>query len=321
MWDRLPPLNALRALEAAARHLSFTRAAEELGVTAAAVGQQVRSLETHLGIALFRRRGRALMLTESAQAALPELREGFEKLASAVERLRGHDARGSLVVSVEPSFAAKWLVRRLDGFRDAHPDIGVRLDASSRVVDLAREDVDIGIRYGNGAWPGLRVDKLFDESVFPVCAPALIRGENALRHPRDLRGHVLLHDTGDPTDEGWPDWETWLRAAGVEGVDASRGPRFSETSMVVQAAIDGQGVALAGAVLVADDIAAGRLVRPFGPRVQTRLALAYYLVCLEAAADTPKITAFRHWILEQARGRDEDHGGERPEPPEEDASR
>ena len=296
MAERLPPLNALRAFEAAARHLSFVKAAKELHVTPGAISQQVKALEDYLGIQLFRRLHKGLRLTEAAQSCLPTLQEGFERLAETIRRLRVRDR--VLTVSVAPSIAAKWLVPRLDRFRDVHPGIDVRIDASQRVVDLARDDVDIGIRYGRGNYPGLRTDRLFTEQeAFPVCSPRLLAGPQPLRCPDDLRSHTLLHivDHTAQTDT-WPDWRMWLQAAGVHDIDATRGLQLSASSLLVQAAIEGQGVALVGSVLVADDLAAGRLVRPF--ELSLSVNFACYVVSLEATADQPSIAAFREWLIE-----------------------
>ncbi|NIM29328.1 MAG: transcriptional regulator GcvA [Gammaproteobacteria bacterium] len=299
MQRNLPPLNALRAFEAAARHLSITRAAEELHVTPAAVSHQVKGLEAYLGLALFKRANRSLRLTDAGQACLPGLREGFERLAAAMDALRAGDESGPLTVSVPPSFGAKWLVARLDRFRQANPGYDVRLDASMRLVDLAREGVDIAVRYGAGRYPGMRVDRLMDEVAVPVCSPRLLEGAAPLRVPADLCRHTLLHHTAPYQDHGYPDWRMWLQAAGVDGCDLSRGPTFSMASLAVQAAIDGQGVALVGDVLVADDIAAGRLVRPFA--LSFPVSFAYYVVCPLASAERPRVVAFREWLLEEAR--------------------
>lgn len=290
----LPPLNALRAFEAAGRHLSVSRAAAELHVTPAAISHQIKALEAYLGVSLFRRRNRALLLTDAGQACLPGLRQGFEHLAAAVEAARDQIANRPLTVSVAPSFGAKWLVPRLDRFSAAYPGIDVRLDASTRLVDPLREDVDLCIRYGPGDYPGLFVERLMAEEVVPVCSPALLEGPTGLRTPADLCGHVLLHYDAPSGGDGLPDWSMWLAAAGVKNCDISRGPRFTMASMAVQAAIAGQGVALAGSVLVADDIAAGRLVKPFELRFPGKFA--YYLVCSSAAAEQPRIVAFRDWL-------------------------
>jgi LysR family glycine cleavage system transcriptional activator len=292
MSRRLPPLNALRAFEAAARHLSFTRAADELHVTQTAISHQIKGLEERLGVRLFRRLPRGLLLTEEAQRYLPPVRDAFDRIAAATAQLAAGSSSGTLTVSVLPSFAAKWLVPRLGRFRATHPDLDLRISASSQLVDFARDDVDVAIRIGRGRYPGLRVDRLFGESMVPVCAPELLTGAHPLRRPEDLRHHVLLHDD-DHTG-----WQLWLELAGVEGVDPRRGPIFTDSAMVVQAAAEGQGVALARSVLAAGDLAAGRLVQPF--EVSVPQDLAYYLVSPEATAEQPRITAFRSWLLAEA---------------------
>ncbi|MFQ5776138.1 MAG: transcriptional regulator GcvA, partial [Kiloniellaceae bacterium] len=295
MARRLPPLNALRAFEAAARHLSFTRAAEELHVTQAAVSHQIKALEEALGVKLFRRFNRRLMLTDAGQLYLPGLSEAFDRIHAATQRLRAEEASGPLKVSVANSFAAKWLLPRLPAFRARHPDIDVEVSASDRLVDFTRDDVDMGIRYGLGRYPGLRVELLMEDMIFPVCSPRLMEGAHPPRAPGDLRHHTLLHDEV-PQDE-FPDWRAWLAAAGVAGVDAQRGPRYSHSSLVIQAAIDGQGVALARGSLVGLDLEAGRLVQPFGPALTSNFAC--YVVSPVATAERPKIKAFREWLFEQ----------------------
>ncbi len=292
MHRRLPPLNALRAYEAAARHLSFTRAAEELFVTQAAISHQVKALEGHLGIKLFRRLNRALLLTEEGQAYLPAVAQALDLLDEATRRLLRAEDRGTLTVSTLPSFAARWLVPRLGRFFEAHPDIDVRVAPSVALVDFDRDNVDVAIRYGKGKYPGLRVDRLLEEDLYPVCSERLLQTERALREPADLAHHTLLHD--DPSE-----WRQWLRAAAVEDVvDASRGPVFTDSSMLIQAAIAGHGVALARHVLVYDDVAAGRLVRPFDLSIPADSA--YFLVSPRTTAERPKIAAFRHWLLREA---------------------
>ncbi len=293
MNRKLPPLNALRAFEAAARHLSISKAADELNVTPAAVSHQVKALEDVLGVQLFLRLNRAMMLTDAGQLFLPGLRDGFDRLAEATERLGASDTSGALTVSTEHSFAAKWLVPRLGTFREAHPDIDVRLTPSLHLVDFAREDVDVAVRYGRGDWPGLRAERLLTLTVFPVCSPKLLEGPPPLRTPDDLRHHTLLHE-----DISGADWRPWLLAAGAEDVDPTRGPRF-DPSLVLQAAVQGQGVALSYSALAAADLAAGRLVKPFDVSLPTDCA--YYVVCPEAWAERPKIAAFRDWLLEEAR--------------------
>jgi LysR family transcriptional regulator, glycine cleavage system transcriptional activator len=312
MAVRLPPLNALRAFEAAARHLSVKKAAIELNVTPAAVSHQIRMLEDYLGVQLFHRYNRALELTEAARAALPKLREGFDNLGQAVERLRSHVGGGVLTVSAAPSFAARWLMPRLHRFIVAHPEVDVRVSARMRRVsvdgkgDVAEratveawlDDSDIAVLYGRGNYPGLWVRKLLDLTITPICSPRLLEGEHALRSPPDLGHHMLLHDdTGDLYDNE-PFWDIWLRAAGVTGVDARRGPHFSHAVLAFEAAMDAVGVVASMPVLAAEDIAAGRLVTPFELRVA--LASAYFVVCQESAAARPAVTLFREWLLEEA---------------------
>ena len=297
MPRRLPPLNALRAFEAAARHLSFTRAAQELNVTQAAISHQVKALEERLGVSLFRRLNRSLVLTEAGQAYLPAVRDAFDRIDLATAKLKSLDRAGVLTVTVMPSFGAAWLVHRLGRFRVKHPDIDVRVDPTERLVDFPREDSDIGIRYGRGRWPGLIAERLMSEDVFPVTSPELLLGPHPLRKPSDLRFHTLLHD------DFYTDWRTWLLAAGVDDVDPSRGVTFTDSNMVLQAAASGQGVALGRSALAADLLAAGRLVKPFD--VSMPLEYAYYVVYPESYAGRPKVKAFRDWLFEEAAVRPE----------------
>ena len=297
---RLPPLNALRAFEAAARHLSFAKAAEELNVTPAAISHQVKALEDYCQVKLFRRLTRALLLTDAGQAALPGLREGFDRLAEAAERLQSARPGNVLTISVAPSFGAKWLVPRLDRFRARHPEYEVRIDATDHTVDFSREAVDVGLRYGRGNYPGLRADALLTEVSTPVCSPRLLEGERALRAPEDLRHHTLLHVSWQTEDDSAPNWRMWLLAAGVRDVDPTRGLSFNQETLAIQAAIEGQGVALTGSVLAGDDLAAGRLVRPFELSLCDPVDFGYYIVSPEETAGHPKVAAFRGWILDEA---------------------
>lgn len=290
---RLPPLNALRAFEAAARHLSFTRAAEELNVTQAAISHQVKALEERLGAPLFRRFNRALMLTDEGQTLFPTVRDALDTLADAADRLSARNTSGPLTVSTLPSFAVKWLVPRISRFQDRHPDIDLRIAASEKLVDFARDGIDVGVRFGAGRWSGLRSDLLTEEEVTPMCSPALAP---RLNRPIDLSHVTLLHEETMPLS-GFPDWAAWLAAAGVKEVDPSHGPRFSHTHLVLQAAIDGRGVALGQVVLAADDLATGRLVAPFPLTLPT--GYAHYVVCPPVAADRPKIKVFREWVIEE----------------------
>lgn len=301
---RLPSLNALRAFEAVARHLSLTRAAEELHVTPAAVSHQIRALEADLGVTLLRRVRRDFRLTDAAQAGLPPLREAFDLLGEAVERMREGRSDRLLTVSVLPSFAATWLVPRLSGFQALHPELDVLLDTTDRLIDPRREAIDLGIRFGAGDYPGLEVTQLFGDDIFPVCSPELLRGPHPLSSPADLTHHNLLHVDWTPfiiAETG--DWGTWLLAAGYDDqVDASRGPRFSHTNLALQAAVHGQGVAIGSTKLAEEDLAAGRLVRPF--EVSVAVNFCYYVVTAPGAAARPKVKAFRDWLLDQAAHRD-----------------
>ncbi len=300
---RLPSLNALRAFEAVARHLNLTRAAEELHVTPAAVSHQIKALEEDLGVPLLRRVRREFFLTDAAQAGLPALREAFDLLGDAVERMRSELPDRLLTISVLPSFAVSWLVPRLSRFKAQHPEIDVRLDTNDRVVDLRREGIDLGIRFGAGDYPGLEVDRLLDEEIFPVCSPSLLEGPQPLKTPEDLRHHSLLHVDWTPFMKETGDWNLWLMAAGLdEVVDVSRGPRFSHTNLALQAAVHGQGVVIGSQALAADDLAAGRLVRPFGMSVQ--LNFCYFVVTTPAAARLPKVAAFKDWLLREAAGQE-----------------
>jgi LysR family glycine cleavage system transcriptional activator len=292
MPRRLPPLNALKAFEAAARHASFTRAAEELCVTQGAVSHQVKALEAVLGLPLFRREPRGLALTEAGRAYLEVVRDAFDRIAAGTERVLGRHAAGALTVSASPNFAAKWLVHRLGRFAAAHPGLDLRLGAVDRHVDFAKDDVDVAVRRGEGDWPGLHATRLCAEALFPVCNPGMLRGRPTLRSPADLRRHVLLH-----VDDR-REWMAWLAEARVDGVDLGRGPVFDHASLAVDAAASGQGVALGRTTLVAGDLLAGRLACPFGPVLA--MQAAYWVVCPKAAAARPKVAAFRAWITAEA---------------------
>ena len=292
MKYRLPPLNGLRAFEAAARHLSFKEAARELLVTPGAVSLQIKNLEDDIGQKLFHRVNRSIKLTDHGRLLLPAVSDAFRGIADALARLRTDNADGPLTVSVLPSFAVKWLVPRLGRFRARHPQIDVRISASPRFVNFDVEDVDLAIRHGMGHWSGLSTVWLMPGDLFPVCSPDLLRNGAPLRTPQDLRFHTLLHT--ETRDE----WPLWLRMHGVTGIDPLRGPSFSDDGMVVQSAIEGQGVALGRSVLVTEDLQRGRLIKPFDLSMPS--ALAYYLVCPEAHEHRPKIAAFRAWILEES---------------------
>src|SRR5580692_6138612 len=237
----LPPLSALRAFEAAARLESFSKAAEELNVTPAAISHQIHALEEDLGVSLFNRRNRAVELTASARVLLPGLSEAFAGIQTSVRRLRSHNDTGMLTVTASPSFAGKWLVQRLYRFQEQHPAIDVRISATDALVDLTRGDFDIAIRYGTGRYPGLNVELLLKNEVFPACSPALLRNGPPLETPGDLSNHVLLHDQQTDRDPLAPSWPMWLRAAGVNNADASHGLSFSANVLALEAAIAGHG--------------------------------------------------------------------------------
>lgn len=293
MVSRLPPLNTLRAFEAAARHMSFTKAADELFVTQAAVSHQIKTLEDALGVKLFKRLNRALLLTEEGQTFIPPVRQALDLLMQGVNKISQVEATGALNVTTLPSFAAGWLVPRLDRFRKAHPEIDVRLTAGAQLVDFAREDVDVAVRYGRGKYADLISERFMEEEIFPVCSPKLLEeGDHPLRTLEDLRYHTLLHDDM-PTG-----WAEWLDKAGIKGVNASHGPYFDMSALVIQAAVQGQGVALGRSTLSANAIEAGVLVKPFD--VTIPIDFAYYIVCPPEYYNRPKVKAFREWLFEEA---------------------
>jgi len=296
--SRLPPLNALRAFEASARQLSFTRAAEELFVTQAAISHQIKSLEEHLGIKLFMRKNRSLLLTEEGQSYYLDIKDIFNSLHDATERLLARGAKGAITVSLQPSFAIQWLVPRLNAFNTLHPDIDVRIKAVDQAENSLTEDVDVAIYYGRGRWPDIHADKLHTEYLIPVCSPLLLNGKKPLETVNDLSQHTLLHDTSRR------DWKRWFKQVGVRGGNVNHGPIFSHSTMVMQAAIYGQGVALAYSVLAKPDIDSGRLVCPFNDVLVSKNS--YYIVCRDSQVDIGKIVAFRDWMLATASDEQED---------------
>jgi len=293
-------LNALRAFESAARHSSYTRAAEELNVTPAAIGQLVRGLEDYLGMQLFHRAQSGvarLDLTEQARAALPDLQAGFDLLQSGMERLKSSVSRASITVTVPPAFADKWLLGRVERFQNQYPQYDLLVDTNGRIVDFNTERVDVGIRYGAGRWPGLFATRLLGDTFFPICSPALLKGEHPLRGVDDLHHHALIHDVSMRQEKRFPTWRSWLRQAGAKAKDinAERGLQINDSAAVIQAVIAGGGVALGRSVLVADDLAAGRVVRPFGDA--QAFDFAYYIVGKEDKLNSAPVAAFRDWIL------------------------
>lgn len=287
----LPSLNGLRAFEAAARHLSFTRAATELNVTQTAISHQICRLEEQLGMSLFERRTRELRLTREAASYLPAVQAAFDELRQATARLQRPNRDALLTVSTTASLAAKWLVTRVAAFQDANPGIEVRITTSAHLVDFRREEIDMAVRYGRGHWPGLRAHWLMAEDIFPVCSPALLHAPKPLRQPADLAHHTLLHTTASRED-----WQLWLTAAGLPtSIAARRGLSFDQGFMAVQAAVDGLGVALGRTRFVEADIAAGRLVVPFDLALPADAG--FYIVAPEETADTPKIALFHDWLI------------------------
>jgi LysR family glycine cleavage system transcriptional activator len=292
MRRSLPPLNALRSFDAAARHQSFTRAADELCVTQGAVSHQVKALEAELGLKLFNRERQGLMITEAGRDYLAIVQDAFDRLALGTDRLLERQRSGVITVSTSPDFAAKWLVGRLGRFAETYPEIELKVSATMHHVDFAREDVDLAIRHGSGNWLGLDAVNLCAEELFAVCSPALLHSRNGIHKPEDLRQFPLLH-LNDRRD-----WSRWLVAAGGSSGGMLQGPIFNHASMLIDAAIDGQGVALARTALAAMDLLNGRLVRPF--HTALRLSNTYWIVCPKATRALPKIVAFRDWLMAEA---------------------
>lgn len=302
MAKPLPPLKALRAFETAARLGSFTRAAEELGVTSAAVGQQVRSLEAYLNLTLFHRRADGLEQTPRASEALSVLRQGFDQIAEAVRMLNsGADGTG-LRVSVSPTVGMRWLVPRLPRFCKQHPKIEINIDAEFQQTNLARGEADIAIRFGHGRYPSLVSERILEEYVLPLCSPQL-RDSSNLRGIDDLAGAPLVHVMDQTSDTSWPSWRGWADRHGLDGNRFVRGPSFTHSGigMALQAAVEGQGVALTSVVCAIDDISAGRLVAPFGANGVVQTDCAFDLVFSAALAETRPVAAFRAWAKSEAR--------------------
>lgn len=298
-FRRLPPLSALRAVEAVARLGGVTRAAAELGLTQSAVSHNIRLVEDALGAPLFRR-------SPSGATALPQggmlagaVYEGLSRIADAVAAIRRSDDDPTLTISVLPGFAVKWLFSRLIRFDEAHPQIELSIVATAQLADFDAGEATVALRYGTGDYPGLHVEKLFGEEMFPVCAPDYVATRSRpLRGPADLEAHDLVHDDIWPLGDTTPGWRAWLDRAGAPEISSQRGRRFSQSNMSLQAAIAGMGVALGRSPLVVDDLAEHRLVRPFGPSFPT--GYAYYFVCPERALELEKVRAFRGWLMEEA---------------------
>lgn len=289
---RLPPLTALRAFEAAGRHLSFSQGADELNLTPSAISHQIKHLEAHLGVALFRRMHKRLSLTPAGEIYLQPLTECFDRIEAATARVAEGAGSGALNVSLTPTFALRWLVPRLAGFQARHPDLEVRLSMNQALVDFRRDNVDMAIRYGNGDWPGLVAVLVLREDLVPVCSPALAAGDHPLQVPDDLRHFTLLHDLYRPDE-----WRMWLTAAGAPGVDPTRGLKFNSTTLALEAAIEGLGVAIVNPALIERDRKAGRLIVPID--FQLPLASGHYIVYPEEHRHDPRIQALQNWLLDE----------------------
>lgn len=299
----VPGTRALRTFEAAARCLNFTRAANELGLTPAAVSHQVKEIEEQLGLVLFHRTSRTIRLTEAGSVMFDAATEALDVLHRAASKARKIERGASqLRVTTDATFAAKWLMPRLDRFRAIRPDIDLRFDITYTLRDFDRDDVDVGVRFGLGKYPRLRSDRLFDNIIIPVCSPKLLAAGPALVTPRDLMRHTLAHIEWSQQGATWPNWRMWMAAAGVEDYDDSRTLVFDNTSELVQMATEGTAVALVDFAMVASDLSEGRLVRPFELGIRMAREFAYFLVCPEATADDPRIASFRDWMIAEARG-------------------
>ena len=291
---RLPPLNALRAFEAAARHLSVKAAADELSVTPGAVSQLLKSLERTLGVTLFERVNRGIYLTEAGQSYLPPVRNAFRQIAEATRRLTSSSDGGVLTVSTTPSFAAAWLVPRLKDFQDAHPDIDLQISATKSLVDFARDGVDAAIRHGLGRYAGLHSERIFAIELLAVAAPGLVARLGMPKSPRELVRWPHVHDADRQ------DWNLWFQAQGIDEIGAPRGPAFDDSNLLRQAVLAEQGAGLLPAAIVAADLAEGRLIKLAD--IGWPEEFAYYLVYPQAFHDRPKVAAFRAWIVQAACG-------------------
>lgn len=294
---RLPPLNALRAFEVAARHMSFQKAAEELSVTPSALSYQIRQLENFLQVDLFERLNRAVRLTEAGQRIAPGVRDAFERLADAMERLKSAPPANVLTVSTGPAFAAKWLTPRLHKFLERHPEIDIRISANLKLADFHSDEVDVAIRFGAGKYTGLHAEALADEYVLPLVSPKLLEEFGGKFEPHDLSRLTLLHDDSANFLSNAANWTEWLRLARIENIDTSRGLHFSHADHALEAALDGAGIVLGRLTLAVRDIALGRLVAPFD--LMLRAQAAFFFCCLSARVEEAKIRAFRTFLFNE----------------------
>ncbi|QPC85979.1 transcriptional regulator GcvA [Mesorhizobium sp. NBSH29] len=299
MSFHIPGTRALRAFEAAGRNLSFTRAANELRVTPAAISHQIKEFEDQLGVALFARTSRTMQMTPAGEIIFAATTEALSVLTRAASRARRTRGGMRLRITASASIAAKWLVPRIDEFMERWPEIDVRMDISTNVREFDRDDVDVAIRWGDGNYDGMRSDRLFDNTIFPVCSPTLL-ARRPLNEPADLLHHMLIHVAWSGQGVTWPDWRMWLLAAGIRDFDDGPGLHFTDSGPAIQAAIDGQGVVLGDSSLVADDLAAGHLVQPFELSIKGPAQFAYRVVSPVETAGDPLVSAFREWVLEEA---------------------
>lgn len=291
-----PPLNPLRAFEVAARHLSFTRAAEELSVTPSAVSHQIKTLEENLGITLFTRDANTLSLTAAGKAYLPSVQQAFKQLAHATQQLRTLNLQ-ALKINVPPTFAVKWLMPRMAGFMREYPEIDLKVSTLNHLIDFSREDFDLCIRYGRGVYPGLLAELCMPVEVFPVCSPKLLHGANPLINPSDLKFHTLIHDESFYSDVSNPTWGNWLENMGISDVDSMRGPSFWPSHLVIEAAKDGLGVALVKKNWILKDIADGTLVRPFSSSLPVEFS--YFIVYPAERTQDTRIRTFINWMQKE----------------------
>lgn len=303
----MPGTRALRTLEAAGRHLNFTRAADELGLTPAAVSHQIKEIEDQLGVSLFSRTSRTIRLTPAGAILLDATVEALDLMQRAAARARKTErATAQLKVTADPTFGGKWLMPRLDRFRKLRPDIELRFDITYELRDFELDDLDVGIRFGMGKYPGLRSHRLFENVVIPVCSPKLLKSGSPIRAPRDLFNHTLVHIEWSRQGVTWPNWRIWMAAAGIDDFDDSRTVVFGTSTEVIQAALDGFAVALADFAMVANELSEGRLVQPFELGIRMAPDYAYFLVYPESSANDPKIVSFKQWMLAETHGEQPD---------------
>lgn len=307
MARKLPPLNALRAFEAAGRRGSMSSAADELAVTPAAISHQIKILEEYFNVPLFHRSVRSIRLSDNGAALLPFVSDGLDMWAEGCRKLAAMDDTAPLIISSAPVFAAKWLVRRLGDFNADYPDISVHLDGSLSVVDFANDNADAAIRFGTGPYEGLHADPLVNEDVVPICAPSLMAGPHPLSKPENLKHHTLIHVDWFAAGGVQPDWSMWLKTAGVEGVDSSKGPVVTSDSLAVEAALNGGGVVLVSEFLVRQDLEAGRLVKPFELFLPSNHW--YWFLCPPENLERPKVRAFRDWLVKTVEEEQNPHRG------------